>query len=80
MGGDDRSECERPVAATTGSPTYDSFVVRLWRTPGAAVIRRIELEHVQSGVRLGAAEVALAWILPELDQCLLDAIATGSES
>jgi hypothetical protein len=38
-------------------PTYDSFVLRLWRVGAAGPVRRIQVEHVQSGARIEAAEL-----------------------
>lgn len=66
------SSSERPNE-TGGSrcpAVYDSFVVRLWRTPGIDLVRRVEVEHVQSGGVASAGDVALAWVLAQLDGAL----------
>jgi hypothetical protein len=68
--GDSGSERPAPTAGSGRSAVYDSFVVRLWRTPGSAVVRRVEVEHVQSGVVASAGEVELAWVLAQLDGAL----------
>lgn len=53
-------------------PVYDSFVVRMWRTPETHQVRRIEIEHVQSGAISSAGDAAPEWILAQFDHGLGD--------
>lgn len=52
------------------SRKYDSFVVRLWQDEGSDAMLRVEVEHVQAGVSVGAVQVPLDWIVPEILGCL----------
>jgi hypothetical protein len=72
MSGETESGSERPneTGGSRRPAVYDSFVVRLWRTPGIDLVRRVEVEHVQSGVVASAGDVALAWVLAQLDGAL----------
>ncbi len=63
-------ETETEVLA---APTaYDSFVVRIWRAPSSLHLRRIEVEHVQSGAISSAGDATPEWILSQFGHCLGD--------
>lgn len=52
------------------SRKYDSFVVRLWQDEESDAMLRVEVEHVQAGMSVGAVQVPLEWIVPEIMGCL----------
>lgn len=55
-----------------GDAVYDSFIVRMWRTADAQIVRRIEVEHVQTGTVASAGAAAPEWILAQFDHGLGD--------
>ena len=61
-----------PSQTPAGPAIYDSFVVRMWRTPDSQNLRRIEIEHVQSGVIASAGDVTPEWILAQFNHGLGD--------
>jgi len=66
------SQSTASPGAVTGPPLYDSFVVRMWRTADAQHLRRIEVEHVQSGTVASAGDVTPEWLLAQFDPGLGD--------
>lgn len=50
---------------------YDSFVIRVWHDGTIEELRRVEVEHVQTGEAVSAASVSLAWILAQVRALLL---------
>lgn len=50
---------------------YDSFVIRIWHDGTVGDLRRVEVEHVQTGEIVNAAAVSPEWILERLRASLL---------
>ena len=57
---------QSPPASSTRRKTdarkYDSFVVRIWRHPGADRLVRADIRHVQSGASDSAIDCDPGWI------------------
>jgi hypothetical protein len=49
---------------------YDSFVVRVWRHPGAGRLVRADIRHVQSGASDSAIDCDAGWISEALGRQL----------
>lgn len=60
----------RTTEARPRARQYDSFLVRLWHDDNDDGMLRVELEHVQAGLSVGAVQVPVDWIVPEILGCL----------
>lgn len=57
-----------------GAPArrYDSFHVRIWTRPGAELLLRAEVRHLQTDLVDAATAVPVAWVLETLLAALAD--------
>lgn len=70
-----RSESPETSNAGSGGWRYDSFLLRLWHVSRGQRIRRVELQHLQTGLVERAVDPEPGWVLDSI----LDALRGGDE-